>query len=241
MGDISLKNIFLKFDDSIIINNLSENIYNGELYALIGSSGSGKTVLLKIIAGLTLFNSGSIEVNGKNITKFSQRQMLDYHKNCGFVFQNSALISNMTIYENLSLYYNYHTDMPDEEIYEKIKKFLDYEGFSQNLGLRPSAISVGERMLVNIVRATFHGPEFILWDNPLADLDAIYQRRVKKIIADLKKQNKTMILVTNDFDFALSNADRIGILHNGKIIESAAPIEIKDSSNAITRELMGRD
>ncbi len=240
MGNISLKNVILKYEKETVINDISENIYDGEIYAVIGSSGSGKTALLKVIAGLALINSGIVDVKGKNIVKFSQKQMLSYHKNCGFVFQNSALISNMSIYENLSIYYNYHTSMKEIEIYDKIKKFLDYVGFSENLSYRPNFISTGEKMLVNIVRAISHDPEFVFWDNPFANLDAIYQKRVKKIISDLKKQGKTLLLVTNDFDFALSNADRICILHKGSIIESGTPADIQNSTQEITRKLMNK-
>jgi ABC-type multidrug transport system ATPase subunit len=241
MGSIYIKNVLLKYDNNPVIDNLSVEIYDGELFALIGSSGSGKTTLLKIIAGLALINSGAVEVNGKNIIKFSQKQMLDYHKICGFVFQNSALISNMSIYENLSLYYNYHTDMTEKEIYEKIKYYLDYVGYSNDLTFRPNVLSFGEKMLINIVRAVFHNPEFIFWDNPLASLDTIYQRKVKNIIVDFKKQKKTMVLVTNDFDFAFSVADKVGVLVAGKILESGTPDEIKNSRLKFTRELISKE
>jgi ABC-type multidrug transport system ATPase subunit len=241
MGSISIKKVLMKFDNNIVIDNLDEEIYDGELYALIGSSGSGKTTLLKIIAGLALINGGEVLVNGKNILKFSQNQMLDYHKICGFVFQNSALISNMSIYENLSLYYNYHTNMTEKEIYEKIKYFLDYVGYNDDLTYRPNVLSFGEKMLINIIRAIFHNPEFIFWDNPLASLDSIYQRKVKNIIIDLKKQKKTMVLVTNDFDFAFSVADKVGVLAAGKILESGTPDEIRSSRLKFTKELICKE
>ncbi len=156
MGSIYIKDVTLQFDKTVVINSLTERISDGEVCAVLGLSGSGKTSLLKIATGLTLVNSGEVEVNGKNIYKYSQRQMLEYHKNCGFVFQNSALISNMSIYENLSLYYNYHTNMSEKEIYEKIKKYLDYVGFKDDLSQRPGILSTGEKMLVNIVRAVSH-------------------------------------------------------------------------------------
>lgn len=241
MGSLFIKNLLMKYDSTVILDHLNETISDGEVYVLLGGSGSGKTTLLKVIAGLSLVQGGEVTLKGKNLLKYSQRQMLDYHKHCGFVFQNSALISNMSIYENLSLYYNYHTDWTEKQIYENIKKYLDYVGFEDDLTLRPGQLSIGERMLVNIVRAISHDPEFIFWDNPLASIDNIYQKKVKNIIQDLKRQRKTMVLVTGDFDFGFSIADKVGVLSEGKIVESGSPDEIRNSQLRITRELIGKE
>lgn len=240
MGDIVLKNVTLKIDQSVIVDGVSETVSDGELYGLIGPAGCGKTTLLKIIAGLAMADSGSLLVKGENVFHYSQKHMLDYHTVCGFVFQNAALVSNMSIYENLSLYYNYHTRKTDKEIYEIIKPYLDYVGFQDDLSVRPSLLSSGEKMLVGIVRAISHGPEFIFWDNPLAILDPAGQRRVKQIILDMKKKGKTMILVTNDYDFALSASDRVGIMDKGKILESGTPAEIRNSRLKTTRAVLAK-
>jgi len=239
MGDIYIKDLVMKYNDAPVIDHISEHIQDGELYAFLGASGSGKTTLLKLIAGLQDADSGVVEVNGNNIMKFNKKQMLEYHKNSGFVFQNAALISNMSIYENLSLYYNYHTDMKDKEIYEKIKKYLDYFEFDNDLTLRPASLSMGERMVINIIRAISHEPEYIFWDNPATALDIHYQRKVKNIIMDLKKERRTMILSTGDFGFAASIADRIGVMYRGRIIEYGTPEEIKNSNLEITKNLIG--
>lgn len=241
MGSIIIKNLNIRYEDNLILNNINEYFQDAQLYGLIGSSGSGKTTLLKAIAGLLIINEGSIEVNGRNIVKASQRRMLDYHKNCGFVFQNSALISNMSIYENLALYYQYHTDMTDKEIYTRIKYYLDYTGFTDDISRRPTALSLGEKMLINIIRAISHEPEYIFWDNPLPNLDISTQRKVKQIITDLKKQGKTMVLVSNDSKFVLSVADKVGILTFGKIIESGTPEEVERSDIDLTKELLGKE
>ncbi len=238
MGSIYIKDVTMKYANASVIDNLTERISDGEFYAILGISGSGKTTLLKIAAGLSLITSGVVEVDGKNIFKYSQKQMLDYHRCCGFVFQNSALISNMSIYENLSLYYNYHTDLSEKDIYQKIKKYLDYVGFDNDISQRPNILSTGEKMLINIIRAVSHEPDFIFWDSPLSNLDTHYQNRIRKIIMDFKNQKKTMIMATGDTDFAFSIADRIGILKKGKIIESGTTEEIKNSKYSMTREFI---
>jgi ABC-type multidrug transport system ATPase subunit len=147
----------------------------------------------------------------------------------------------MSIYENLSLFYNYHTSLPEKEIYQKIKKYLDYVGFDNDLSQRPNTISTGERMLVNIVRAISHEPDLLFWDSPLSNLDTHYQNRIKNIIADFKKAKKTMLLATGDFDFAFSIADKIGILNRGTIVESGTPKEIKSSEYSLTKEILNKE
>ena len=240
MGNINIKSLTVKYDNNTVLDSVSEKIKNGELYVILGPAGSGKSTLLKSIAGLNLAQGGSIELDGKNILAFNQQHMLDYHKECGFVFQNAALISNMSIYENLSLYYNYHTKMTEKEIYERLKPFLDMVGFEDDLSLRPSTLSTGEKILVGVVRAISHDPKYIFWDNPLALLDAVGQKRIRQLIEDMKKKKKTMVMVTNDSDFAMRVADRIGILHKGKFIESGTPAEIRASRDKVTRELLGK-
>ncbi|MGA2142399.1 MAG: ABC transporter ATP-binding protein [Brevinematales bacterium] len=241
MANIYIKDVTVRFNKSVVIDKLTERLSDGDFYVMLGLSGSGKTTLLKIIAGLAFVSSGSVEIGGENIVKYSQRQMLDYHRCCGYVFQNAALISNMSIYENLSLYYNYHTDLSEKDIYLKIKKFLDYVGFDNDISQRPNILSAGEKMLVNIVRAISHEPEYIFWDSPLSNLDTHYQNRVKKIILDFKKQKKTMVLATGDIDFAFSIADKIGILQKGRIIESGTPGDIKNSNYSPTREFIDNE
>lgn len=238
MSGIFIKNLKVVFEQTAVIPGYTDKVQEGELFAIIGPTGSGKTTLLKAIAGLILIQGGSVEVNGQNTASFNQKRMLDYHKECGFVFQNSALISNLSIYENLSLYYNYHTKMTEKEIYEHIKPFLDYVGFEDDISMRPSALSTGEKMLVNIVRAISHNPKIVFWDNPFAMLDSMGQKRVKQIVLDLKAQKKTMILVTNDYEFAFKNADRIGVLNKGQLLESGTAREIRASKQKVTKELI---
>jgi phospholipid/cholesterol/gamma-HCH transport system ATP-binding protein len=239
MGAIAVKKLVHKFGETVVLDEFTETFYDGELYVLMGASGSGKTTLLKDIAGLGFMPGGKIEVNGQSIYKFSQKKMLDYHMHSGFVFQNSALIGNMSIRENLTLYYQYHTAMPDEEIMPILNRFLHYVGFADDLNARPNALSTGEKMLINIVRAISHDPEYLFWDSPLANLDPIYGRKVKNIITDLKKKKKTMILVTNDAEFAFSVADTIGIIQNGRIVDRGTPDEIRRSTVDITQRLIG--
>jgi len=233
-----IKNLNVKFDDSNVLKGINDYISKGEVYCLSGETGSGKTTLLKCMVGLIFPFSGKIELYGKNIFRFSQKEMLEYHKNCGFVFQNAALISNLSIYENLSLYYNYHTNLSEKEIYEKVRYFLDYFNFDNDLSLRPACLSIGERMIINIVRAISHNPEILFFDNPFASLDISNRKKLKKLILNLKRESKTIVIVSNDPDVIFDIGDRIAILYQGSIIEKGNVEEIKNVKDERVKDLL---
>lgn len=238
MGRIIIKDLFVKYENSIVLNKINEVIEDGMLYVLLGPSGSGKTTFLKGVAGLLFQPRGRVEINGRNIYDLPPRQMLEYHTNCGFVFQNSALISNLSIYDNLALYYRYNTNLSEKEIQKKIFNCLEKINFNDDVNQRPAALSMGERMLINIIRAISHNPEYIFWDNPFSSLDIINEKNVKNIIIDLKSKGKTMILVTTNIDFALSVADKIGVIYEGNLIDRGTPQEIINSKISVTQTLL---
>jgi len=241
MGKIVIKNLSVYLSDNIILDRIFETIEDGEFYVLLGESGSGKTTFLKAIAGLLFKPKGIVEVDGENIYSFNQKKMLKYHTKCGFVFQNSSLISNMSIYDNLALYFRYNTNLSEKEIERKIYEKLELVHFTDDLNQRPAASSIGEKMLVNIVRAIIHNPDYVYFDNPFANLDYVKKEIVKNIILDLKKMKKTIVLVTSDTKFALENADKIGILCQGSILESGNPDYIKNTKYSYTKNLICKE
>lgn len=241
MPTIELKNISLTLNGHIIINNITETIHDGSFYYLMGTAGSGKSSFLKIMNGLFMDIDGQLLVDNKSIYDLKPSKMLDYHKECSFVFQNSALISNMSILENLSLYYNYHTNLRKDEILEKIKPYLKTFNLStSNLYDRPYYLSTGQRMLFNIIRSLLEDPKIYFWDEPIANLDQIERRKIKKIIQNKNKDGKTTVLVSNDWEYGLSVADHVGVLHKGELICSDSPENILRSKNKIIKSLISR-
>ncbi|MDH4199181.1 MAG: ATP-binding cassette domain-containing protein [Spirochaetia bacterium] len=241
MQGIELKNITLRLNGHPVLMNISEVIPKGSFYYLMGTAGSGKSAFLKVINGLFMDIEGSVMVSGENIYKLSQKNMLEYHKKCSFVFQNSALISNMTIFENLSLYYFYHTSLNKNEILDKINPYLDLFNIdAEILQQRPYYLSTGQRMIFNIIRALLEDPEILFWDEPLSNLDQIEKKKVKKIIKARHSAQKTSILVTNDLDYGLSVADQVGVLHNGHLVTSEKPDNLLKSKNHVIKSLMNK-
>ena len=227
MGHIFIKNLSLFLGEALILDSIEDFIPDGTVYYLVGKSGSGKTSLLKTVAGLQLVQKGEIVVGGRNILRFNQKEMLDYHCQCGFVFQNAALISNMTIEDNLLLYFRYHEGLSTREGRKKIMPYVEMFQLENELKLRPASLSMGERMLVNIIRAVMHDPMYIFWDNPLANLDPVSKRKVRTLFGELKEGGKTMLLVSDDFDFGFRVADKVAYLEEGRLLFSGTPSEAR--------------
>jgi phospholipid/cholesterol/gamma-HCH transport system ATP-binding protein len=237
MNGIELHNVTYRVGEVTIIDNFSEFIPEGSIYCLIGSSGSGKTSLIKIINGLVMSIEGAVLVNGDNIYTLKPQPMLDYHRQCGLVFQNSGLISNMTVFENLSLPFEYHSDLKKQNIFDKIIPYFEEFSLSTTiLSMRPAFLSSGEKTIVCIIRAMMKDPEFCFWDEP--HLDHIHQQKIKNIIIDKKRMGKTNLLVTSNTTLAMQIADKIGILHKGQLIGSGTPSEIKKNKNQTIQQLI---
>ncbi|MES0489027.1 MAG: ATP-binding cassette domain-containing protein [Leptospirales bacterium] len=239
MSEIVLDNVGLVSNSTQILENINETIFRGELYCILGTSGSGKSTLLKVINGLLIEIEGKVIVQGKSIYNYSPKEMLNYHNRCGFVFQTSALISNMTVFDNLALCFQYHTNLTKIEIFEKIEPHLAYFDVDTTiLEQRPAFLSNGEKQIFGIIRALLRDPEYRFWDQPLSSLDHIYQNRVQKLIEKSRDEGKTTILVSNHPKYALKVADRIGILHQGRLIASETPRVIKKTKDSIIKRLI---
>ncbi len=238
MGSLELKSLNLKYGDCQVLDNMNVSIENGESFAFVGPSGCGKTTLLKVISGLAYPDSGQVLYNREAVHDFSKTKMLEYHEKSGFVFQNAALVGNMSIYENLSLYYIYHTTMKEEEIRHKIQELVDLFKFTDDLKNRPSSLSTGEKMVVSIMRAIAHDPEIVFWDEPLVNLDNNTTRKVKGVMTDLKKKGVTQILATYDGRLAMTQADRIAVMDLGRIIYIGTPQELENSQDEDIRHIL---
>jgi phospholipid/cholesterol/gamma-HCH transport system ATP-binding protein len=153
MGSIIIDKIVMQYSSTAVLNELSETVGDGEFFTILGSSGSGKSTILKTVSGLFPPTSGTVVIDGIDIFKLSKPAMLDFHKKSGFAFQNAALVNNLTVYENLALYYHYHyPQMSDEEIFERLDEHIERIGFTDDITSRPSTLSAGERSMIGLIR-----------------------------------------------------------------------------------------
>lgn len=239
MEGIELIDLTLRSGNTVILDHINESIAGGEFYCLVGSSGSGKSSLIKAINGLVPYIEGEVIVGGDSIYKYTQAEMLNFHRRCGYVFQNAAMISGMSLMDNLSIGFKYHSEYSESQIEERILPELEYFDFNTNLLAKtPTFLSAGERMISCIIRAYLKKPDYFFWDEPFGSLDHIYQAKVKERLLESKRNKKTTILITNRVGLAMELADRIGILDKGKIIASDTPEEIQKSTNATVKKLL---
>lgn len=203
-----------------VLKNLDMNVRKGEKCVIIGKSGSGKSTLLNIIGGLDRLSSGSVVVDGKEISSMSERQLSSFRQNyLGLVFQFHYLLKDFTALENIYLP-SYMAGVPKKEAVEKAKLLLADVGLSERMNHLPSQLSGGERQRVAVARCLVNDPELILADEPTGNLDPANAVLIGEMLFDLSsKYNKTLILVTHDMNLA-SRGDVKYYIENGCLVEN---------------------
>lgn len=224
---IKFENISKSFDDKLALDNINLNIYDGEFFVIVGSSGSGKTTCLKMINRLIDPSEGQIFIDGKNIRDMDIRNL---RLDIGYVLQQGALFPNMTVYENIDLIPEMKKISKDKRK-EKIRVFLKKVGLDPDKYLQryPDELSGGEAQRVGILRAIIANPKILLMDEPFSALDPIFKNQLQDLVKEIHDEIKiTTVFVTHDMNEALKLGDRILILKEGKIVQIDEPRVIKD-------------
>lgn len=228
---LKLKNIYKSFDDQEIHRGLNLGIYQGESVALLGGSGTGKSVLLRSIIGLEKIDQGEIIFEKTNLAELKEKELLPYRLKISYSFQSGALFDSLNVFQNISYPLVEHTKLSDSEIALKVKnilKLIDLEGVEN---LMPSDLSGGMQKRVGMARSLILEPQMILYDEPTAGLDPQNTKNIISLMIKLKNEGLTSIFVTHDIPSALELCDRIAILKDGKIGYLGTPrefIETKD-------------
>ena len=216
---IELKNVSIAFDSESLLRDISLEIKKGESFVLIGPSGNGKTVLLKLLAGLLKPTDGQVRVEGQDLNAISQDSQLELQLKMGMLFQKNALFDSLTCGENIAFPLREVTAHPEEEIERRVVYFLEQVGLSHARDLFPDEISGGMQKRLGIARALALDPEIVLYDDPTAGLDPITSRRIVELIMNLKaKRKSTVVAITNDMARAYQMADRIGMVVDGELM-----------------------
>lgn len=236
---ISLKNVSKTFQDKKIIDNVSFDIYRGETFVIMGCSGSGKSTLLRLMTGIIRPDEGSILIKGKDISKISNDELDEARKSFGMCFQYSALLDSLTVEENIALPLKEHTKLAEEIIKIIIKMKLSLVGLRGFENYYPSQISGGMRKRVGLARAIALDPDIVFYDEPTSGLDPVVGGVTDKLIKDLsQKLVITSLVVTHDMQSVFNIADRIAMVHKGKIVEIGTPGEIKNSANPYIQQFI---
>lgn len=232
---LEFRNIKKRFKDKVVHDGLSFGLRKGEILALFGGSGTGKSVALRCVIGLEKPDAGEILFGGRDISKIPETKLIDVRKKIAYVFQNGALFDSMTVRENLAYPLVEHTNLDDAGIEARIAKMLDLIKMQGSENLLPASLSGGMQKRVGLARAIILEPEIILYDEPTAGLDPQNTKNLVEIMDTLRKHGTSGIFVTHDIPAALDVADRIAILYNRKIHVIDTVENIKKSDDPVVK------
>lgn len=241
MKELMIKTVDLykSFGPKKVLQGTSLEVEKGESIVVIGGSGTGKSVLIKCIIGLLKPDSGKVFVEGNDVTVMKEAELNEMRKKFGMLFQGGALFDSLSVWENVGFGLKEHTRMPDRRIKEIAVEKLKLVGLFDVADLRPSELSGGMMKRVSLARAICMEPEILLYDEPTTGLDPIMADVINELIISLReKLNVTSIAITHDMVSAYKIADRIAMLYEGRIIEIAAPAEIRHSDNPVVQQFI---
>jgi phospholipid/cholesterol/gamma-HCH transport system ATP-binding protein len=239
MALIELRHIFKRFGWLVVLNDVSLNIEKGRSLVILGASGSGKSVMLKHIVGLLKPDRGEVWFSGQRIDELPERQLMKIRQRFGFLFQMGALFDSENVENNVGFPLMEHTKKTPGEISRIVKEKLDLVGLP-NVGKKmPAELSGGQRKRVALARAIALDPEVILYDEPTTGLDPIRSDVINELIIKLQRQlSVTSVVVTHDMHSAFKIADRMVMLHEGKLIFDGTPTEIRASENDVVKRFV---
>jgi phospholipid/cholesterol/gamma-HCH transport system ATP-binding protein len=226
---VSVEDLSKSFGTFEVLKHVTFDVKPGEIFVLMGPSGSGKSVLLKHIVGLELPSSGRVTVDGRDAAAETTRAEV----RMALVFQAGALFNSMTVYDNLALYPREHRIANEAGIRDKVMRALQILSLENAAQKFPSELSGGMKKRVAIARSLVMEPQLMLYDEPTSELDPVMSATIAEIIATLKEQyHVTSIVVSHDRDLALNIAERVGILMGGKLLFLGTAAELRTPKDA---------
>jgi len=236
---IEITDLHYSINGRKIFSGLTLNVRRGEITAIMGPSGTGKTTLLRLITGQLKPTSGRIVVYGQDIATLSQKEIYALRRRMGMLFQNGALLTDLDVFENVAFPLREHTDLPDELIRNIVLTKLQAVGLRGAWDLMPSELSGGMARRVALARAISTDPELLIYDEPFAGLDPISLGVILRLV---RRMNDTLaltsILVSHDVEEIATVADTSFILAGGKVVASGSPRELKDNDSELVRQFM---
>lgn len=236
---IEVRNLIFKYNTHVILDDLSFNLNADETVVVIGRSGVGKSTLLRCILGLVRPQSGSILVEGVDITKISEKELNLIRRNFGMLFQGAALFNSMTVGENVAFPMRQHRDYDEQTIRGIVEEKLKEVGLEGCENMMPSELSGGMKKRAGLARALALNPKCLFFDEPIAGLDPIIANGIDELILQLKKvSGMSMMIVTHDLQHGFKVADKVIMLHEGSILTMGTPFEITLSKDEHVQQFL---
>ncbi len=227
---IELIDIHKTFDGKPVLRGVSLELRDGETLVVLGRSGCGKSVTLKIILRLMRPDSGRVIIDGADTTRYSEEQMMPVRKRMGMLFQGSALFDSLTVRENVAYALREHTKMGEAEVEAKAAECLEFVEMSGTQALMPAELSGGMKKRVALARAIALGPAYMFYDEPTTGLDPLTSKKINQLIRRLQAERRvSSIVVTHEIANAFQVADRFVMMKDGQILASGTSEEIRSS------------
>jgi phospholipid/cholesterol/gamma-HCH transport system ATP-binding protein len=239
---VRFEKVSKSFDPEPLLENVSFKVAHGEAFCILGRSGTGKTVLLKLMVGMLKPDRGRIFINQEEITALDRPGILRVRKNVGFLFQNAALFDSISVAENLAFPMRRHSGKTENQIREAVHQKLaqvDLESYADKL---PADLSAGLRKRVGLARALALDPAILLIDDPSCGVDCFTAHKVDRLLLDLKRNRKiTLIIVSDGMEGVRRISDRFAVLESGHIISCGSADELERSDNRLVRQFVSRE
>ncbi len=242
---IELRGVVKRFGAQVVLDGVDFEVQDGETVALLGPSGTGKSVLLKHIIGLIKPDAGQVIVDGKDVSRLSRRQLSEFRQQIGYVFQNGALFDSMDVFENVRLGIVDDQKFRDYDYaHERVTQVIKLVNLDPDLVMTkyPAELSGGMRKRVGIARAIAGSPKYLLYDEPTSGLDPVNADIIDGLVTQLDEElGVTSVMVTHDVRGAFRVANRLALLSDGKVVMQGTPKEFLESDHPKVKEFLERD
>jgi phospholipid/cholesterol/gamma-HCH transport system ATP-binding protein len=237
---IAVRDLRKSFGTQKVLNGITFQVERGETVAVIGRSGGGKSVLLRLLIGLQVPDSGSIRVADEEIVRADDKRLNDVRRKVGFLFQQAALYDSLSVADNVDFPLSRHSKMSPHERAKRVRSLLSEVGMDKELQKFPSQLSGGMQKRVGLARALALDPDILLFDEPMAGLDPITAAEIGNLIVELKKSRKlSAVVVTHDVHGAKAYSDRMVLLHDGGIHVEGSFDELEHSRDELVLRFFG--
>lgn len=237
---ISFRKVRKQFGAREVLKGITFDVPEGQILFILGTSGTGKSVLLKNIVGLLQPTSGEILVDGQDVSRLDEERLFPIRKKCGMVFQHPALFDSLTVFENIAFGLRKHyREMSEDKIAERVRECLNLVHLKDVQEKLPQQISYGMQKRVSLARTVAVNPRILLFDEPTTGLDPVTTRAINQLIQELSRKLKTTsLVVSHDMQCALDIADHIIMLDQGHIVAQGSPKEMKKNTHPLVRDFL---
>ncbi len=237
---IELRDVHLTFGENHVLRGINLTLHAGQTTVIMGESGSGKSVILKLVTGLIQPTQGEVRVFGQNLADLSTAQLLQLRKRLGMLFQNYALMDSITVRDNIAFPVSENTSIPDDAVNAQVRSLLDLFQLPHAYAMFPASLSGGMKKRIGLARALITNPELILLDEPTTGLDPVMIEFVDGLIKEAQRAyDVSSLIISHDIASVYRLADKVCMLHEGRIVEEGTPAEIQRSTHPWVSRFVG--